>query len=377
MKCNAFNEFRCRSCDYLDLSYLDTLKKKEKSFHEAFFDSSIKELLPTIGLLEAKGSRNKAKLAVALVNNEIKFGLYSREKQFSELMDCPLHHDEINDLLDPLAQLLKQFNIIPYDLETQKGELKYVLLTRSQSTKEIMLRFVLRSLESIDRIRIMTTELQSKWPHLAMISVNLQPEHKAILEGEKEIIFSPKNSITHMYSPFQIKLGPKSFFQVTSEIAQKLYQSVSEHLKNKESKNILDLYCGVGAFSLYVSPFATKVVGVEISKEAIDFANENKKINKISNIEFSALDVNNFLKNNSINFDTIIVNPPRRGLGAENIELILKFNAETLIYSSCNVQSLKSDWDLLKKYYKVDTAQIFDMFPFSKHFETLMIFSRI
>lgn len=377
MKCNAYNEFRCRSCDYLEMSYFESLKEKEHIFSETFKGVEIDKILPTVGLREPHGSRNKAKLAVALINNEIKFGIYSREMIFSELNDCPLHQNEINELLNPLSGFLKNYNIIPYDLKTQKGELKYVLITRSQSSKEIMLRFVLRSKESIDRLRKMTLELQDNWPSLSMVSVNIQPEHKAILEGEIEVIFTKSNSITHYYSNYNIKLGAKSFFQVTSEIAQKLYQSVADYVKNKKGKNILDLYCGVGAFSMYVSKSALSVVGVEISPDAIAFANENKRLNQLQNIDFYALDVNQFLLSDSVSFDTVIVNPPRRGLGINNVELILKINPQMLIYSSCNVITLRSDLELLKRDFKIDTAQIFDMFPFSKHFETVVTLSRI
>ena len=100
--------------------------------------------------------RNKAKLAIALIQNQIQFGFYTNQMQFKQLEDCPLHAPAINALLIELKTQLNHYKITPYDLVTKKGELKYVLITYSESTNELLLRLVLRSTALTTQIKKVT-----------------------------------------------------------------------------------------------------------------------------------------------------------------------------------------------------------------------------
>jgi len=380
MKCNAYLENRCKSCQYLDNSYAESLKNKEREFFRLFNDLDSSVYQGFFSVSNPKASRNKAKLSVSLDQNQkIVFGIYNAQREFSQLEDCPLHFEEINSLLIPLRDLLEKYKMFPYDLKTQKGELKNILITFSDTTKEGMLRFVLRSKESIDRLKKLSQELQLIRPDVKVISVNIQPDHKAILEGEVEIILTEKTFIEHRFEEFTLHLVFKSFFQVTSEVARNLYSTVCEYFdeiskaQNKKFQQVLDLYCGVGAFSFYLSKSFEKVTGVEISKEAILFAEISKQKNHSMNIDFKALDVDDYLKSINLGPDVVLVNPPRRGLGSDNAKKILDLSSEYIVYSSCNPLSLKSDFDYLKDHYRIVFAKNFDMFPYSKHFESLLI----
>ncbi|MBY0414083.1 MAG: hypothetical protein K2Q18_07950, partial [Bdellovibrionales bacterium] len=94
-------------------------------------------------------------------------------------------------------------------------------------------------------------------------------------------------------------------------------------------------------------------------------------------IDFKALDVEGFLKDQKNNYDAILVNPPRRGLNSSIIENILKQRPRLVIYSSCNAETLARDYLEFKKDYEIQSTQIFDMFPFTAHFETLIVLKRL
>lgn len=376
MDCNAYNEFRCRSCQYLDRSYQASVEAKEEHLFSLFQRETLIGYESPFKLEEVAASRNKAKLAVSLVENEICFGLYSRDQKFSAVEDCPLHVSGLNDFLINLKPLLNEFKIVPYDLQSRTGELKYIILTKSESTNEVLCRLVLRSKESLDRLKKMAIKLSQNNSQLVM-TANIQPVHSAVLEGEEELVLTDKKTIEHHYHNLILELGPKSFFQVTSVVAQNLYQTIATFLQNNPVDSMLDLYCGVGAFSLYGAPFVKRSVGVEISNDAINLAKINADRNQFSHLQFISTDVNHFWA--AIphkNYELILVNPPRSGVGEKSINEMLRLNPNFIVYSSCNALTLKRDYELIKNQYRMIFCRIFDMFPYTAHYETLMIFQK-
>lgn len=378
MKCSYFLQSQCLSCNLLDKSYGETLLMKEEELKKIFAHTPF-FLKPTIGLEQVAGSRSKAKFAVFLHNDEITFGFTKSDGSYRELEACGLHAEGINSLLAIVKDILKKYQIIPYDISTKKGELKYLLISKSgeSASSEFLLRFVLRSKESLDRLKKAGQELMELPLNIKVITANIQPIHQAIIEGEEEIVLSDDLVIIHQFDEFQLALGARSFFQVTPRIAKKLYGAVADSISQDNPKSLIDLYCGVGAFSFYASRWCEDVTGVEISKEAIDCAKASVKLN-MSKIQFHAMDVEAFLQDQSKTkkFDAVIVNPPRRGLNPVIIDKILGISPEFIYYSSCNAETLARDFSELQSDYEIKSMQIFDMFPYTSHFETLMCLAR-
>lgn len=377
MKCTYFIESHCRSCNLLDKSYSDTLLQKEEEL-SALFSGQTYSLKETVGLADVSGSRSKAKFAAFLNDdNLLNFGFTNAQSEHVELEHCGLHASGINELLPLIKEFLNKYSIIPYDLKTKKGELKYLLISKSEesSGNEFLLRFVLRSKESLDRLKKAAAEMLELPLKIKVITANIQPVHQAILEGDEEIILGPEQSIIHQFDEFQLALGARSFFQVTPTIAKALYGAVADSISVDNPKSLLDLYCGVGAFSFYASRWCEDVTGVEISKEAIDCAKASVKLN-MSNIQFLAMDAQDYLVNQSKSFEAVIVNPPRRGLNSVIIQKIIELAPEFIYYSSCNAITLARDYLELQDNYQIKTMQIFDMFPYTSHFETLMCLTK-
>ena len=377
MDCQWFKTYHCRSCELLDFSYAETLKIKEAKLI-SLFPEVFDKLRPTVGLdAKVSGSRNKAKFAVHMAGEEIQFGFYDNSLNFKTLEECPLHMPGLNEILPVLKIKLKEFKINPYSVVDKKGELKYVILSKNESHTEILIRFVLRSKESLDRLKKMAKILQEEWPIIKVLTANFQPEHKAILEGDEEIVLSEKSHILNTFGSVHLTLGPRSFFQVTPEIAGKLYQVAGDFVRDLKVTSFLDLFCGVGAFSFFAAINCPKVFGVEISKEAIECARASIFLNNIKKeIRFEALDVENYLHTKIEIYDAILVNPPRRGLNQSIIKNIIAMSPRVIFYSSCNAETLARDFEMLKISYDILHVQIFDMFPFTEHFETLMILNR-
>lgn len=376
MKCHNFLQKHCLSCDLLSHDYLSSVKIKEQKLSRLFSEDVDKIKPSIICELGTEGSRNKAKLAVALINGEIEFGFYENTMQFKKLEDCPLHAPAINSVLIVLKKQLMSHKIIPYDLFFKKGELKYLLITYSESTNELLLRFVLRSTESLSRLRKLTLDLLELNPAIQVVTANIQPVHQAILEGNDEIVLTEKDCIAHQFDEYSLFQGPRSFFQTNTAMALELYRQFQNELSILPIHSFLDLYCGVGAFSFFAKKYCAKVVGVEISDAAIFYANKAREQNGSFGIDFFAMDVEDYLINQQTGcYDAIMVNPPRRGLNDVIIAQLMRLAPTYLFYSSCNVETLQRDILLLGEKYQIQSLQVFDMFPFTSHFETLAVLS--
>jgi 23S rRNA (uracil747-C5)-methyltransferase len=381
MKCHDFLSKHCHSCELLSLDYSSSVRTKEEKLYGLFSDNlTSKEIIRPSSICKAGAAetRNKAKLAVSLVDGEIQFGFYDNGIQFKKLEQCPLHAGIINDVLVTIKTLLVKHKIIPYDVSTKFGELKYLLITYSKSSDELLIRFVVRSKESLDRLRKLSADLLLLWPGVKVVTANIQNIHQAILEGEEEIVLTEKDHITHHFDDYLLFQGPRSFFQTNTDMAKELYRQFELELSGLNVKKLLDLYCGVGAFSFYASKTCEKVLGIEISKDAIGYANLAKVHNQSAHLEFIAQDAEVFLNQQSEehqHYDAIVVNPPRRGLNEQIIKQLMALDPKYIFYSSCNVETLYRDWKILEKKYHIKSLQLFDMFPYTEHFETLMILS--
>jgi 23S rRNA (uracil747-C5)-methyltransferase len=352
--CSYFQNNQCKSCDLIHLS-----EEEYKKLKQAHYTNSL-----VLGENFFR-SRNKAKFVVSGTVDKPILGLKERE-----ILECPIHLPIINQLAQFLLPLISQAKLVPYNIELRSGELKYLIIFSNQSQSKMMLRFVLRSREALDRIKKLIPNIQENFPMVELISINLQPNHTSIIEGDEEIILSEKKVISDEIGSFQFIIGPKTFYQINSTVAEKLFfhaQKISNKIK---PEIVLDLFCGIGTFTHFCANNAKRAIGVEISKESIEYAKESAVINGIKNCEFYAQDVFQFLKtNHDLKPDLVIVNPPRRGLGEKVVELLIDLSPEHIFYSSCNPDSLKRDLEKLICFYEIVDSTPFDMFSLTSHLE--------
>ncbi|MFP5386396.1 MAG: methyltransferase domain-containing protein [Bacteriovoracia bacterium] len=372
--CGYFNEGICRSCDLITMDYPAQIKVKEEKLSDALKDSEHPPLLPTV-VSPPTHFRNKAKLVVTGTAANPVIGLWGTENLDSgrELLNCPLHLERINQIFPSLKNFITLANLSPYNISEKKGELKGLILFHSETTNETYLRFILRSKESIDRIKKHQEVLLRRHPDIKTISVNIQPVPHAILEGEEEIFITQKKSVQHKAGEVVFSIRPQGFVQTNQLVAEKLYQTAATWVQEEGLKNFMELFCGQGAFSFFAAPVISWGLGIEINPQAVEEASEICKNSGISHLSFKCLDAGKTGEEiKSFQPDVILVNPPRRGI-AEAADLLLEAKAKAVIYSSCNYLSLKEDLKKLSKIYRVEKVQIFDMFPHTSHFETLVL----
>lgn len=368
--CSYYNESQCKSCDLIESSYPEQIALKQKVLSQSLKGLEAPDFLPTITSRQTH-FRNKAKLIVSGNLEGPVIGILG-----SELLHCPLHLNKINELLPALKTFITQARLVPYDIASKSGELKGIIIFHSEETGESYLRFILRSKEALDRIKKHHLSLLESFPHLKCLSVNIQPVPHAILEGEEEIFITERTSILHRLGDITFRLGPRAFVQTNQVVALSLYRTAASWIKESHHKKFMELYCGQGAFSFFAAPYVENGLGIEINEDAVKVAQESAKEFNLTQLSFKSADAGS-VGDNIKNFspDVILVNPPRRGLD-KALKVLMDNQPKMIIYSSCNHETLIQDLNELKNGYKISRIQIFDMFPNSSHFETLVELTR-
>jgi len=367
--CAHFDAGRCSSCALIETPYGDQLRHKVQLLEQQlapFGPCRLDAPVPS----EPFGFRNKAKMVAAETGNGLVLGING-----VELIDCALYDAAFQRALENIQTWLRALGIRAYDLATRKGELKYVLLTRAVVDGALMLRFVLRSHGVIPRLKKALPELHRALPALACVSVNIQPVHKAVIEGDEEIILSDADHIAEVFNGITLHIRPKSFFQTNPAVAAVLYKTAAAWVDALEVESLWDLFCGVGGFALHCADGERKVLGVELEPEAIASARAAADEMRLRNVTFEALDIAGFSRASQGVPQCLIVNPPRRGLGDALCAWLEALQPEYIIYSSCNSVTLAKDLARLQ-HYRLERVQLFDMFPHTEHFETLVFLHR-
>ncbi|NRD26215.1 23S rRNA (uracil(747)-C(5))-methyltransferase RlmC [Frigoribacterium sp. VKM Ac-2836] len=388
MQCDYFDAGLCRSCTLLDRPYPVQVAEKEVRVRDLLGERHAPAAwLPTMTGPES-GFRNKAKMVVGGTIDEPTLGILDGRGQGVDLRGCGLHTAGIQAVLPTLAAFVTRARLLPYDVPKRRGEAKYVHVTESP-TGELMVRFVLRSEQALPRLRAELPWLLEILPQVVVVSVNLLPEHKAVLEGTDEIVLTERETLTMGLGRVDLQLRPQSFFQTNTAIAAGLYAQAAEWVDELDPASVWDLYCGVGGFALHVARPGDgrtsrhghrEVTGIETSEEAVASARGSARRAGLDHVRFAADDATRFATTASAGPGTappelVIVNPPRRGIGATLAGWLEGSGVEHVVYSSCNPVTLASDLDAMPSY-DVVAVRLFDMFPQTPHLEAMALLHR-
>ncbi|MGV3017216.1 23S rRNA (uracil(747)-C(5))-methyltransferase RlmC [Rothia sp. 88186D007BW] len=376
MRCHYFEAGLCRSCSLIETPYPHQLAGKQKDAQTLLEPWGTLHWLDPVPSAD-QAFRNKAKLVVGSTSQHPTLGILDRQGQGIDLTNCQLYLPAISRAIPVLTQLIQGANLTPYKVPQRKGELKNILVTASDSG-ELMIRFVLRSKKLIVALKQHLDWLHQQLPQLAVVSVNLLREHVALVEGEEEIILTERTTLPMQVNGMTLHLRPQSFFQTNTPIAAALYRRAQTWVSQAAPASLWDLYCGVGGFALHaaaVMPQGATVTGIEISAEAIASAQRTVAEQGLQGLTFIAQDAPDYAISSGQVPEMLIVNPPRRGLGPDLAHWVEKSGIEQVIYSSCNLRSLVKDLEKMPSMKPLQ-GQVMDMFPYSSHYETIMLLER-
>lgn len=374
MQCALYDAGRCRSCQWIEQPVSHQLTAKMADLRQLLAEHAVAEWRAPVSGPE-RAFRNKAKMVVSGSVEKPLLGMLHRDGTPEDLCDCPLYPASFSPVFAVLKPFIARAGLTPYNVARKRGELKYLLLTESRFDGGMMLRFVLRSDAKLAQLRAALPWLQERLPQLKVITVNIQPVHMAIMEGETEIFLTEQQALAERFNDVPLWIRPQSFFQTNPVVAGHLYATARDWVRQLPVNHMWDLFCGVGGFGLHCATPQMKLTGIEIAPEAITCAKQSAQELGLQNLRFQALDSTQFAIAQGEVPDLVLVNPPRRGIGKPLCDFLSRMAPRFIVYSSCNAQTMAKDIHELPGY-RIDRVQLFDMFPHTAHYEVLTLLSR-
>ena len=332
--------YECDGCSMQDITYEKELEIKK---------NSVLNKLQRIAKLDVKDVdiltnaeyyyRNKVDLKV----ENGKLGYYNRKTHnLTQISTCKIASKAINQMINWLEN---------HDLN-DVSEIKI----RSNYNDEIQISMDYLSDEMLENLKSVES------------IVEIYAKNKNF-----DLIYRKKQFVDKI-GDLSFIISPKSFFQVNKYNTSLLYDTAKQMMNAEANDRILDLYCGIGTTTMYIGN-GNNTIGVEVVKDAVKDANENKKLNNLESIQFIEEKSENVVgKLTKEHFDVILVDPPRKGMDEKVVEAIIKSTAKKLVYISCDPATLARDLKLLTENgFGVEDVKLVDMFQKTMHVEAAIL----
>ena len=401
----------CGGCKWQNLPYEEQLAFKQKQVHDQLSrigKIELPEFLPIKGSVKTMEYRNK--LDFGCCNKQwltrqqmeanvpfgpaIGFHVTGAFDKILPIEKCWLMDNLHNDIRNSIRDYALAHSISFFDLRQQVGLLRDIIIRCSNSGEWMVIlqmHYDHSTPEVLAQSESQTMALlgfvADKFPQItSLMYLDNQKCNDTI--GDQEIhVFKGNDHIFLLMEDLRFKVGPKSFYQTNTEQACHLYGVVRDFAFGtplaglydtaSERPLVYDLYTGTGTIANFVARKADRVIGIEYVPEAIEDAKVNSQLNAITNTDFYAGDMKDILTDDFIAAhgrpDIIITDPPRAGMHADVIGVILNAHPQRIVYVSCNPATQARDLQLLDASYKVMAVQPVDMFPHTPHVENVVL----
>ncbi len=378
--CSVFG--RCGGCVYRHISYSAELAAKEQIVRDAFerIGGLNPEFLPICGSEHIDGYRNKLQMPLAKAGNgEIVSGFFSeRSHRVVPVEHCRLQSERFSEIVAFIKEQLKALKISVYNEQENQGVMRHIFLRRGHYSGEVCAVLVAR--RKTPEMAKLAAALTKRFPEITGVVLNVNPDRTNVILGECEVLLSGKAEIADTMCGVSVEISPKSFYQVNTPAAEKLYGQAAEFAQPR-GKTIFDLYCGAGTIGLSMASEAKKMIGAEIVPEAVENAKRNALNSGFDNAEFICADASRAaekLAEKGLSPDVIMLDPPRKGCGEETLRACVKMNPERIVMISCNPATASRDCKFLAENgYAVERVRAFDLFPRTRHVECVVLMSRV
>jgi len=366
-KCEYFTQ--CGGCSTQHISEQAQVEFKQKSVIDTLSrigKVSPENIMPPV-VDEVWGYRRRARLAVKFVAKKGRVLVGFREygaPYVADMWSCEVLHPHIASLITPLSHLISSFSI--------KDKVPQIECSVAENATALVFRILEPlSSEDIKQLELFATEHN--------VRVYTQTKGPATVAPLNDQQFE---SALNYSLPFDVTLDflPIDFIQVHNGINKKMVQQAIDWLQLEEDQHVLDLFCGLGNFSLPIAKHVEKVLGIEGDEQLVSRAQHNAEKNNISNIGFKAEDlfaVSEQCEWLNATWDIVVIDPPRAG-AKEVVELMANINPTKLLYVSCHPGTLARDADILVNElgYRLEKVSVLNMFPHTGHVETMALFTK-
>lgn len=372
---------KCGGCQLQNLTYEEQLRYKQNKVIKLL--KSFGRVEQIIGMDNPYHYRNKVQAAFFTDRNgKIKSGVYqSGTHRIVNVDDCQIEDKLADEIIVAIRKMLPSFRLTIYNEDTRKGFLRHVLVKRGFSTDQVMVVLVTGTPVFPSKNNFVKA-LREKFPQITTVVQNINSFKTNLVLGERQIVLYGKGYIEDELCGCRFRISPKSFYQINPIQTEVLYGKAIEFANLKGDETVLDTYCGVGTIGIIAAKHgAGQVVGVEMNGDAVRDAIQNAKANQLNNIRFFKGDAGEFMESaaeENTKPDIVMMDPPRAGSSVQFLSSLIKMSPSTIVYVSCNPETLARDLEYLRKNsrYRVKKIQPVDMFPHTQHVETVVLLSR-
>jgi 23S rRNA (uracil1939-C5)-methyltransferase len=369
---------KCGGCDLLHMDYAEELRLKRRRVEDALRRIGGLDV-PVTGIVGAdsiENYRNKAIYAVGRNEGRSVTGFFrERSHDIVPTEKCLIQADVSDRAAAAVRRWMDKYFVTAYNEELRTGVVRHVFCRYAFATKKALVTVVSYE-KNIPHPEALVGEIRRLCPEAAGVVLNInRTRGNTVLAGEFTTLWGD-DFIVDELGGLKFKLSPRSFYQINSAQAEKLYDKAQEYAALTGTETVLDLYCGTGTITLIMAGKAKFAVGAEIVEAAIADAWENAALNGIQNVDFICADADaaaKDLKTKGLLPDVVVVDPPRKGLSPAVIDTISALSPARVVYVSCDPATLARDLKIFEaKGFKAVEATAFDMFPRCAHVETVV-----
>ncbi|MDH4157058.1 MAG: 23S rRNA (uracil(1939)-C(5))-methyltransferase RlmD, partial [candidate division Zixibacteria bacterium] len=284
-----------------------------------------------------------------------------------------------NEIVRRIRDFVTGHQIPVYDVIRHTGYMRFLMIRQGRRTDQVMINLVTNFGEFPQQDELIGY-LRGFFPKLTTVVHNQTARKSNIATGEIEQVLYGPGYIEEKVLTSTFRIRANSFFQTNSRQAETLYRTACEMLEPASGQRVLDLYCGTGPIGILMAGRVAEVIGVELVGDAVKLAEENAVLNRVDNISFLEANVTDYLKACSAehqHFDIVVVDPPRAGLHPKALKRIVALKPEKILYISCNPATFARDAaKLVEEGYRLPVLTPVDMFPHTKHIETVAVLHR-
>jgi 23S rRNA (uracil1939-C5)-methyltransferase len=361
------------------LAYREQLRRKRERLADALAKRSLAaEIDDVIGSRDLFGYRNVAKLAVrAGRDGRLRAGVYAPgTHRLVDAERCLVQQPALADVVTATLEEAGRAGIEPYDERRGSGELRYLVARYAARTRRVTLILV-TARDDDSRLRPIALRLARRCRSLGGIVVNHNPERGNVILGGRFATLRPPAEFRERVGFLDLQVSPGSFLQANLWTARRIYETALEWAAPAASDRVVDLFCGIGPLSLYLATCAREVIGIEDSPGAVRDARANQRRNGFRNVRFEEGRADEALprvRGRIGRAEIVTLNPTRKGASPALLTGIASLEPRTIIYVSCDPDSLARDLERLAALgYATTRVRPFDMLPQTEHVEAVAL----
>ncbi|MEB3173467.1 MAG: 23S rRNA (uracil(1939)-C(5))-methyltransferase RlmD [Cyanobacteriota bacterium] len=371
----------CGGCSLQHLSYAGQLASKQDAVRQAMqrIGQLQAPLAALVGSSSDLGYRNRA--VIPLERDErgtLRAGFYRRgSHRIVNMNHCPVLDPRLDDLVAPLKADLDATGW-PVDRHLiSGGGLRHLALRVGHHSGEMLITLIAsHGADAFDGLPDLAASWMERWPQVVGVLLNQQPKATNALFGPVTEVIAGREWLSEHFCSLRFQLGCDTFFQVNTPQAERVTELLLQALPQPNCQ-LIDAYCGVGAFSLPLAAAGHRVIGLEVHAGAVELARCNAQLNGLEQrARFEQGEVAQHLASLLPLCDAVLLDPPRKGLDAATRQALIDQPVQTLLYLSCDPATLARDLGALSQGpYALKSLQALDFFPNTSHTECLAVLS--